>query len=180
MQTRNYCRKREIPAFGSWDCNDGGALPFTQCFDAAASRHHHPDAAPTAGLLRYSFSHHRDLYASEVVAPSMIVVPPRRLPRAKARVEDNASDVKGEEEAKGKSGGVKWVGGGDHFEVEEGPLNPNPSSAFVKQRPTPKPVDEDLYKIPPDLLIVKPKKKRGLLMMMIFFSCCSLPPTPAS
>lgn len=65
-------------------------------------------------------------------------------------MEDNVVDIKGE--AKGKRGG-KWAGG--DFEVE--PLSPTPS-AFVTRRPTPKAVDEDLYKIPSELLIVKPKK----------------------
>ncbi|PPS11292.1 hypothetical protein GOBAR_AA09355 [Gossypium barbadense] len=38
-------------------------------------------------------------------------------------------------------------------------------------RPTPKPVDEDLYKISPHLLYAKPRKKRGLS----FFASCMVP-----
>ncbi|OWM62749.1 uncharacterized protein LOC116212662 [Punica granatum] len=157
MDEYNYYKRCEIPAFGSWDCYDG--LPFTQCFDTASR---HPTAA---GLFRYSYPNDRDLYvagdlyANDVVTPTMIVVPRRR--RTKVRGDDNVVDVKGDAKAKGGN----WVGGGGFEE----PLSPTPT--FVTSRPTPKPVDEDLYKIPSEFLHAKPRKKRGLR----FFTCCSVP-----
>ncbi|XP_062172626.1 uncharacterized protein LOC133878133 [Alnus glutinosa] len=117
-------------------------MPFTQCFESARQ----------AGLLRYSYSEERDLYVAgdlyenDVVTPAMIVVPRRRN-----KVRDPY--VK---EAKKES----WVGC-----VEE------PPSPAPVRRPTPKPVDEDLYKISPELLYAKRKKKRGLR----FFSSCLMP-----
>lgn len=43
------------------------------------------------------------------------------------------------------------------------------SPAFVS-RPTPKPVDEDLYKIPPELLYAEPKKASTLYQLFSFLS----------
>lgn len=67
-------RRRRVPAFGSWDCDDNN-LPFTQCFESARQ----------AGLLRCSYSEDRDLYVAgdlyenDVVTPAMIVVPRHRV-----------------------------------------------------------------------------------------------------
>lgn len=137
-----------IPAFGSWDCNDEYGLPFTQCFESARQ---------AGGLLRYTYSEDRnqyvagDLYQNDVVTPAMIVVPRRR---AKARY-PRVKEAKKEE----------WV-------VKEPPsplsLPPPPPPPRLK---APKAVDEDLYKISPELLYAKPKRKRGLG----FFSSCWLP-----
>nr|GLL30842.1 uncharacterized protein LOC109173747 [Ipomoea trifida] len=69
-----FMRRSQVPAFGSWDCDDGFPIPFTQCFESARQ----------AGLLRYSYSEDRDLYVAgdlyenDVVTPAMIVVPRRR------------------------------------------------------------------------------------------------------
>lgn len=131
-----------MPAFGSWDWNSD--LPFTQCFESARQ----------AGLLRYSYSEDRDLYVAgdlyenDVVTPAMIVVPRRRT---KAREQRQTAKEK-----------QSWK---VNDEVME-PASPIPAS-----RPTPKPVDEDLYKISPHLLYSKSKKK-GVLG---FFSSCLLP-----
>ncbi|KAK4781953.1 hypothetical protein SAY86_016055 [Trapa natans] len=155
MNDYGYYRRCEIPAFGSWDCYDG--LPITQCFDTASRQ---PAATD---LLRYSYSHDRDLYvagdlyANDVVTPAMIVVPRRR--RRKVRVVGEDVDAKGGKGARGQ-----WVGsfGGEP---------PSPTPPFVTRQP-PKPVDEDLYKIPPDLLYAKSKKKkRGLKLLR----CCMMP-----
>ncbi|GKU85917.1 hypothetical protein SLEP1_g517 [Rubroshorea leprosula] len=133
-----YFKRSHVPAFGSWDWNDD--LSFTQCFESARQ----------AGLLRYSYSEDRDLYVAgdlyenDVVTPAMIVVPRRRT---KVRQEHGK-----EKEGKKQS---KW---------EELPSPPTPP----RTRPAPKPVDEDLYKISPELLYAKPRKKRGLG----FFSSC--------
>ncbi|XVF32075.1 hypothetical protein REPUB_Repub17cG0050600 [Reevesia pubescens] len=140
----DYYRRSHVPAFGSWDWNND--LPFTQCFESARQ----------AGLLRYSYSEDRDLYVAgdlyenDVVTPAMIVVPRRRT---KVR-ESHAKEGKKQ----------SWEVCSD---VKE-PPSPTPMG-----RPTPKPVDEDLYKISPELLFAKPKKKRGLS----FFSSCCLVPT---
>ncbi|KAI4356309.1 hypothetical protein L6164_000341 [Bauhinia variegata] len=137
-----YYKRSHVPAFGSWDWND--SLPFTQCFESARQ----------AGLLRYSYSESEDrdlyvtgdLYENDVVTPAMIVVP-----RISAKVRDQNG-----KEAKKQT----WV-----KDVKE-PCSPPPLP-----RPTPKPVDEDLYKISPELLYAKTRKKRGLSL----FSSCLVP-----
>ncbi|KAM1007130.1 hypothetical protein PS2_003739 [Malus domestica] len=137
--------RSQVPAFGSWDWNQD--LPFTQCFESARQ----------AGLLRYTtysdehdedrdLSVAGDLYENHVVTPTMIVVPRRRNKMRQSHVK----------EVKGQS----WM----VSDVKE-PPSPPPS-----RRPTPKPVDEDLYKISPHLF-AKSKKKRGFG----FFSSCLLP-----
>lgn len=79
-----------------------------------------------------------DLYQNDVVTPAMIVVPRPRRKR----------------DRQGKQGRKEnWM-----KETESPPngiMNHYP-------KPMPKPVDEDLYKISPDLLAAKTKKKRGL------------------
>ncbi|XP_015892355.1 uncharacterized protein LOC107426636 [Ziziphus jujuba] len=137
--------RTHVPAFGSWDWNED--LPFTQCFESARQ----------AGLLRYSYSESEDrdlyvtgdLYENDVVTPAMIVVPRRRTKLRQPHVK----------EAKNQN----WVS--DDDVVKE------PPSPLPVHRPTPKPVDEDLYKISPESLFAKHKKKRGLG----FFSSCLLP-----
>lgn len=131
-----------MPAFGSWDWNSD--LPFTQCFESARQ----------AGLLRYSYSEDRDLYVAgdlyenDIVTPAMIVVPRRRT-KARER-QQNAKEKQ------------NWKLSDEVME---------PASPIPVSRPTPKPVDEDLYKISPHLLYSKSKKK-GVLG---FFSSCLLP-----
>ncbi|XP_031099494.1 uncharacterized protein LOC116003723 [Ipomoea triloba] len=138
-----FMRRSQVPAFGSWDCDDGFPIPFTQCFESARQ----------AGLLRYSYSEDRDLYVAgdlyenDVVTPAMIVVPRRR--------------------GKGKGEGRKdaWVMGGCDCEYGGGgevkePPSPVPSSPPPPARREPKAVDEDLYKISPDLLYARTKRKR--------------------
>ncbi|KAL6271092.1 hypothetical protein ACE6H2_028003 [Prunus campanulata] len=135
--------RSQVPAFGSWDWNRD--LPFTQCFESATQ----------AGLLRYtSYSDEDrdlyvtgDLYENDVVTPAMIVVPRRR----------NKSRQSNVKEAKEQS----WV----VSDVKEPPSPP------PRHRPTPKPVDEDLYKISPETLYAKTRKKRGFG----FFSSCLVP-----
>ncbi|XP_021907377.1 uncharacterized protein LOC110821744 [Carica papaya] len=148
MDFEYYYKKSSshVPAFGSWDWNND--MPFTQCFESARQ---------AAGLLRYSYSQDRDLYVAgdlyenDVVTPAMIVLPRRR---GKARQYDG-------KEGKKQRGCTS---------PPPPPLPPPPPPAMM-QRPTPKPVDEDLYKISPELLYAKTKKKRGFG----FFSSCLLP-----
>ncbi|XP_057965234.1 uncharacterized protein LOC131155817 isoform X2 [Malania oleifera] len=136
-----YYKRSHIPAFGSWDCSDD--MPFTECFESAKQ----------AGLLRYSYSEDRDLYVArdfydnDVMTPAMIVVPRRRI--------------------KGRYPHVK--------EVEKqgwaGDVMKEPPSPFPQRRPAPKAVDEDLYKIPPELLHQRPRKKT----VLGFLASCLLP-----
>ncbi|KAI5679894.1 hypothetical protein M9H77_01121 [Catharanthus roseus] len=125
-----YFKRSHVPAFGSWDCNED--LPFTQCFESARQ----------AGLLRYTYPDQDrdlyvagDLYENDVLTPTMIVVPRRRV--------------------KGTKGGESWVvcdcecGG-----VKQPPSPPPPSPP----RRAPKAVDEDLYKISPEILHSKPRR----------------------
>ncbi|KAI9120029.1 hypothetical protein K1719_008998 [Acacia pycnantha] len=152
-----YYRRSHVPAFGSWDWNDN--LPFTQCFESATQ----------AGFFRCTFSDHSsdqdhrdlyvagDLYQNDVVTPAMIVVPRKR----KTKVRE-----KGEKEEEEKQ---KWV---SEFEGSRNPNNGGRDHHITMPRSTPKPVDEDLYRISPELLYHKhPTKKRGLS----FFSSCLLP-----
>lgn len=146
-------RRGHVPAFGSWDCNDD--LPFTQCFEAARQ----------TGLFRYSYSEDRDLYVAgdlyenDVVTPAMIVVPRRRV---KSSYQQQGKEGKGEE---------AWVvcdcECGANVKEPPSPLPPSPPPP----RRAPKAVDEDLYKISPELLRAKPQKKRG----WGFFSICMQP-----
>ncbi|PWA63668.1 hypothetical protein CTI12_AA351100 [Artemisia annua] len=154
-------KRNHVPAFGSWDCNDD--LSFTQCFESARQ----------AGLLRYSYSEDRDLYVTgdlydnNVVTPAMIVVPRRT----------------------GKAGGGKkdaWVVCDYEYDynfnydchIKEPPspvsvATPPPPSPPTQQRRRhvkPKAVDEDLYRISPELLRAKAKKKKWGL-----FSSCMQP-----
>ncbi|CAN1130888.1 hypothetical protein LINPERHAP2_LOCUS6098 [Linum perenne] len=143
-----------VPAFGSWDWNND--LPFTQCFDSARQ----PTAA---GFLRYSYSSEDrdlylaaagDLYQNDVVAPAVFVVP--RRTRGKAANKGAKTTSKQQEKEVGYL-----------YDVVKDAPSPPP------RRRTPKPVDEDLYKIPPELLRSpsKPKKKRAFG----FLTSCLMP-----
>ncbi|KAE8730564.1 hypothetical protein F3Y22_tig00002919pilonHSYRG00179 [Hibiscus syriacus] len=129
---QDYYRRNHVPAFGSWDWNND--LPFTQCFESARQ----------TGLLRYNCSEDRDLYVAgdlfenDVVTPAMIVVPRKRT---KVR----QSHVKEDKTQSWEAGDVKQPAGTEP--------NPDPTA-----KPTPNPVDEDLYKISPELLYAKTKK----------------------
>ncbi|XP_048139177.1 uncharacterized protein LOC115732178 [Rhodamnia argentea] len=131
----------QVPAFGSWDSYEG--LPFTQCFDLARR----------VESLRHEYCNEdRDLYVdgglygNDDVTPEVIVVPRRRT-----KVRDPHAEIE-----KGK----RWLN-----DLEGSPI---PGFHF---RARPKPVDEDLYKIPDELLHAKPRKKRG----SGFFSSCLIP-----
>ncbi|XP_039001017.1 uncharacterized protein LOC120127082 [Hibiscus syriacus] len=140
----DYYRRNHVPAFGSWDWNND--LPFTQCFESARQ----------TGLLRYSYAEDRDLYVAgdlyenDIVTPAMIVVPRKRTKVGQKHVKD------------GKKQG---------WEVSDVKQPAMTASSIPMSKPTPKPVDEDLYKISPDLLYPETKKKKGSNL----FSCCLMP-----
>ncbi|XP_057780969.1 uncharacterized protein LOC130999459 [Salvia miltiorrhiza] len=139
-------KRSHVPAFGSWDCN--GELPFTQCFESARE----------AGLLRCSYTEERDLYVAgdlyenDAFTPAMIVVPRHRGKNSRKK------------EGKKKNGSVVWDCGFDDLKAP-----PSPAGAAAPPcRPQPKAVDEDLYKISPDLLRAQSKRKRP---WKLFSSC---------
>ncbi|KAE8685863.1 hypothetical protein F3Y22_tig00111088pilonHSYRG00041 [Hibiscus syriacus] len=142
----DYYRRNHVPAFGSWDWNND--LPFTQCFESARQ----------TGLLRYSYPEDRDLYVvddlyeNDVVTPAMIVVPRKRvnglflvLMNGILQTKVRRSHVKEDKKQSWKAGDVKQPAAAE-------------ASAIPTAKPTPKPVDEDLYKISPDLLYTKTKR----------------------
>lgn len=139
-----------MPAFGSWDCDDD--TPFTQCFESARQ----------AGMVRYSYCEDRDLYVAgdlyenDVVTPAMIVVPRHR---------GKVGYAKGKE---GKKDG--WVVCDYDCELKAPPI-PVSTSPAPPPRRAPKAVDEDLYKISPDILRAHGKRKRA----WGFFSSCLRP-----
>ncbi|XP_060176629.1 uncharacterized protein LOC132606943 [Lycium barbarum] len=147
MDENNYYFKRShVPAFGSWDCNnDDFPIPFTECFESARQ----------AGLYNYSYSQDSDLYVTgdlyqnHIVTPTMIVVPRRKKKASYKEARKDAWEM------------------GDCEGESPSPVPLSPPTA----KPVPKPVDEDLYKISPDLLYSKSKMKgiRG------FISSCLLP-----
>ncbi|EOA14108.1 hypothetical protein CARUB_v10027249mg [Capsella rubella] len=147
-----YCKRGHVPAFGSWDWND--AVPFTQCFETATTTTTTAtQQPPPQAFLHYApYSHHqdRDLYLAgdlydnhHLVAPAVIL-----LPRRRAKV--------GQEPAEKKRNVSKEQ---HNYKTEAREAN---APVNVKRRmKTPKPVDEDLYKVSPQLLSVKSKRKRG-------------------
>ncbi|VFQ95951.1 unnamed protein product [Cuscuta campestris] len=150
-----WTRKGHIPAFGSWDLDADFPVPFTQCFESAT---------PPA-LLRYGgYSGGRDLYVAKdlygggrILSPAMIVVPRRK--------------GKGESYGKGEGGSEEWMVCG--CDCESGLKHRSNAAAPPPLRRAPKAVDEDLYKISPDMLRAKPKKgkMRGFLSGCLQLSC---------
>lgn len=161
-------RRSHVPAFGSWDCADN--LPFTQCFESATvkqqQQQQQQEAQTGEGLFAgYSYSDQLagkedqdlyvagDLYDHNVVTPAMIVVPRSRPSRGdRARY----GGKKGVEKQQA------WSGTACDDEVKQPPSPPPPRA-----------VDEDLYKISPDVLRLGPQKKRG--GRGCFFSSCLMP-----
>ncbi|KAG2381019.1 uncharacterized protein HKW66_Vig0203920 [Vigna angularis] len=153
-----YYKRHHVPAFGSWDWNDN--LPFTQCFESARQ----------AGLLRYSYSESEDrdlyvtgdLYENDVVTPAMIVVPRRRThfivgPTIVNDTHDSCHRKRYVASMKKEAKKQNWV---SNVKELSSPTNPIP-------RPKPKPVDEDLYKISPELLYAKTRKRKLFVDQLI-------------
>ncbi|KAL5566779.1 hypothetical protein UlMin_029943 [Ulmus minor] len=162
-----YLRKSgQIPAFGDWDY--ANELPITQYFECARQ----------AGLIRYSSSSgdsdpyaRGDLYAVDhPQKPVRTVAPPVRKTRGR---EKRCPHVK-EQKKQAKV-----------CDVTEPPRNGKPHHVphirqtqlnDVVSRPhrPPKPVDEDLYKIPPELLHSSRRKKRlGIFSRCLVPTCTS-------
>ncbi|KAL1552134.1 hypothetical protein AAHA92_12973 [Salvia divinorum] len=159
MGTENYRKSGQIPAFGDWE--NASELPITQYFECARQ----------AGLLRCSCSGECgganaaywggggggvNSYGVGYEKPL-----PRRLyavPERKTRGVNKGYPQSNEHMKKVKSNTTK-------------------SGNLVQQHRSSvsaKPVDEDLYKIPPELLENSKRKK-----MLGFFSKCMVPPCAA-
>ncbi|XP_022719988.1 uncharacterized protein LOC111277832 isoform X2 [Durio zibethinus] len=169
----DYCKRSgQIPAFGDWDyAND---LPITQYFECARQ----------AGLIRFSSSSGEsnpynipgDLYTVDLRKHSRNLAPARKVSRVREKKEPHVKEQK-------KAGRVcdvtepprKYQHQHPHH-VPISSINNNSTSSQQlktkvgppKRLPVrhPKPVDEDLYKIPPELLRSSKRKK-----MPGFFSC---------
>ncbi|PIA40079.1 hypothetical protein AQUCO_02500064v1 [Aquilegia coerulea] len=149
-------KRSHIPAFGNWDYEDG--LPITQYFESARQ----------AGLLRYTYGegdlysysaatgyydHHddNDLYLKPTTT-TIAVVPRRKI---KGSENDDYSSYVKEQKKQGR--------------VHDMTLT---SSTQQQVHIAPKAIDEDLYKIPPELLYTNPKKRKTFGG---FFSRCLMP-----
>ncbi|KAL8516548.1 hypothetical protein ACS0TY_014987 [Phlomoides rotata] len=107
------------------------------------------ESAKQAGLLRYSYSEDRDLYVAgdlyenDVVTPAVIVVPRNRR---RSRYPKRKQGKKNE-----------WVVCDCDCE---------------SKAPPPKPVDEDLYKISPDVLRAQAKRKKAWSFILSCLPTC--------
>ncbi|CAI0559727.1 unnamed protein product [Linum tenue] len=145
-----------VPPFGSWDWNND--LPFTQCFESARQ----------AGFLRYSYSEDRDLYVAgdlyqnDVVTPTVIVVPrrPRQQQQQQGKVrQSRTKQGKTMEKQQQQQAEIGYNLKECESVVVKEPPSPPPNSTATTRR-NPKPVDEDLYKISPELLYASSKPKK--------------------
>ncbi|KAL6146880.1 hypothetical protein ACLB2K_057557 [Fragaria x ananassa] len=150
-----YKRSGQIPAFGDWDY--ANELPITQYFECARQ----------AGLIRFSSSSgesdvpaaylHADLYAVDVKKmkkkPSRVVVAPNSRKTTTRGREKRCTHNPHVKEQKKQQHQAKV-----HDEVTEPSklhyqqYHTRSNDAVLRPRRPPKPVDEDLYKIPPELL----------------------------
>ncbi|KAL5835168.1 hypothetical protein ACOSQ3_014749 [Xanthoceras sorbifolium] len=178
----DYCKRSgQIPAFGDWDYSN--EMPITQYFECARQ----------AGLIRYSSSSgdsdpyciqggSADLYAVDLKKPSRNinnVAPPRKT---RVTIEKRGGSHVKEQKKQGKVFDVTEPPGKpqdqhvhvplSHFHNNKHKLHRNdivpPPPSTRRRAPVrpPKAVDEDLYKIPPELLHSSKRKK-----MPGFFSC---------
>ncbi|PKA57757.1 hypothetical protein AXF42_Ash015134 [Apostasia shenzhenica] len=128
-------KKFEMPAFGNWEyC---GEMPITQYFESARQ----------PGLDRACFFE-EDLFKVPVAVPVYSSTFQHGGRRPKVRRADGGGEKKqcsNEQQKQSKQGKVGGVAGGT-----------------LRRPRVPKAVDEDLYKIPQELLYQKPKRKRLL------------------
>ncbi|MQL95308.1 hypothetical protein Taro_027974 [Colocasia esculenta] len=176
-------RRRPIPSFGNWDyCEE---VPITQYFESASQ----------AGLLRggagfgagpvggghlyppplphYYFYHHHaqdveeDLFKVPAAPPVVVTAYPRKV-RKGTTLEKQLKQQKQLQQQRKRLQQVR---------EEEAPHQMKKQGRVCDcdlntQQPSrkPKAVDEDLYKIPPELLYQRPKRKKTL--MSEFLSRC--------
>ncbi|CAM8894218.1 unnamed protein product [Rhodiola kirilowii] len=152
-----FVMRSHVPPFGSWDC--GEYLPFTQCFETARQ----------GGLLRYTCEDEQegvdsgdlyvtgDLYQNDAVTPAVIFVP-------RSRSKENQTKL--------RPANAKQAKKQSRYESKH-PSNAHNCNVTPSPMRYAKPVDEDLYKISPELLRNNAKKTRRLG----FFASCCLGPT---
>ncbi|EEF36968.1 uncharacterized protein LOC8277127 [Ricinus communis] len=181
-------RSGQIPAFGDWE--HANELPITQYFECARQ----------AGLIRYSSSGEceqymrggsggsgsGDLYATDVRKPSRDLGPPPRKTRGvsgerNSRVPSSLSHVK-EQKKQGRVCDVTEPPRKQHQAAVSTYSNASNAKKDVngislQHRPRPvrpsKAVDEDLYKIPPELLRSSKRKKMPGLFACLVPACAS-------
>ncbi|KAL3833973.1 hypothetical protein ACJIZ3_008709 [Penstemon smallii] len=150
MAADYYCRKSgpQIPAFGDWE--NANELPITQYFECARQ----------AGFLRCSCSREcggpRSGDYHQKALPRRVNEPPQRMTRDMNKDRKHSNEQRKQDKMR------------DHNKYEE--YQPR-NLASQKSSISIKPVDEDLYKIPSELLENSKRKK-----MLGFFSRCIVPP----
>ncbi|CAL9157994.1 unnamed protein product [Musa hybrid cultivar] len=153
-----------IPAFGSWDyCDD---LPITQYFESAMQaglvrgRPFGEDAdflKVTADTVKPTHHHHHHHHHQRKV---LNLLPGTRVLRLFALI--LAHQVKKPGERQYQQGQQRKQGKASDVTAQATPRRPRAAKA----------VDEDLYKIPPELLYQKPKRKR--LLKGLWSGCLGL------
>ncbi|KAJ9179951.1 hypothetical protein P3X46_008261 [Hevea brasiliensis] len=157
----------QIPAFGDWE--HANEMPITQYFECARQ----------AGLIRYTSSGEcdqymrGDLYATDFKKPSRELGPPRKtrlrerkVPHGKEQKKQGKVCDVTEPPRKQQQQHQKPISVYNVSEKKNGvSVHPRPK---LPVRP-PKPVDEDLYKIPPELLRSSKRKKKvtGFLSCLV-------------
>ncbi|CAI8615639.1 unnamed protein product [Vicia faba] len=162
-----YKRSGQIPAFGNWDI--ANELPITQYFENARQAGLIRHRSSSAETNPYLHGDNHDHYAVDLKKPAP------KATRIKDRRYTNATMVKDKETRVRKQWKV--------YDVKEHPrkqtmnnkktLHVNDVVCSGLQLPSkqhPKPVDEDLYKIPPELLRTTKRKK-----MLGFIPKCLVP-----
>ncbi|KAJ6858319.1 hypothetical protein NC652_040786 [Populus alba x Populus x berolinensis] len=168
-------RSGQIPAFGNWD--QANELPITQYFESARQ----------AGLIRFSTTHNSsgecghqdmrgDLYASDINKPSRNLPPP-----VKTRMREKRGTHGKEQRKQGKVCDVTEPAKKQQQQPQPTVYHKNKISQYSQKRDTvivakapvkpPKAIDEDLYKISPELL--RSSKRVSLLLFLEYTRICS-------
>lgn len=185
-------KRNQIPAFGNWDFSDG--LPITQYFESARQaglvRYSCGERDLYGAVADDSlYSNPPHSYQHDLIKPPSITVVSRRktkggVPREKRYSNNNNNNSIKEQKKHGRVCDVtepakhhqqqqhhsSYSHDDDDDEVEQ---YHHQQRCIPHPQRIPKAVDEDLYKIPPELLY-KPKRNK----MLGFFSC--LVPTCAA
>ncbi|KAI0492712.1 hypothetical protein KFK09_026988 [Dendrobium nobile] len=134
--------KRQIPAFGNWEYYDD--IPITHYFDYVSQ----------SGLFPPCFFCEDDLFKVPVAMPLKYAYPYDDHCCRKVRKVSGAGEEKNNKKVQEQKKQAKVS---------------NTTAAEPRRRISPMAVDEDLYKIPPELLYPKPKRTK---VLRTFFSGC--------
>ncbi|CAF1888263.1 unnamed protein product [Brassica napus] len=156
----NNCKKKsgQIPRFGEWE--EANEMPITQYFEnprqAGLLRHHHhsissytttsssSSSSSSAEALKHGFHHPRQRH----LHPSRQTAGTNERRRPQRRVRDVSAQT-------------------DKYYVDVTGVKQHQNNVASASRP-PKPVDEDLYKIPPELLYSSRRKRMpGFLACLV-------------